>query len=115
MPIIDTELTLIASSASASFTSTPAAAPRPVPTMIDIGVARPSAHGHAMISTATAFTNASAGLESHHTANVTISTPITAGTKRPATLRAATARRTRGFSRPFAGANAFAFPSAPRE
>ena len=29
-------------------------APRPTPTMIDIGVARPSAQGHAMISTATA-------------------------------------------------------------
>ena len=33
-------------------------APRPVPTIIDIGVARPSAHGHAMISTATALTSA---------------------------------------------------------
>ena len=30
----------------------------PVPTMIDIGVARPSAHGQAMISTATALTSA---------------------------------------------------------
>ena len=35
-------------------------APRPVPTMIAIGVARPSAHGQAMISTATALTSASA-------------------------------------------------------
>ena len=33
-------------------------APRPVPTMIDIGVARPRAHGQAMISTATALTSA---------------------------------------------------------
>jgi hypothetical protein len=32
----------------------------PVATMIDIGVARPSAHGHAMISTATALTSACA-------------------------------------------------------
>ena len=31
-------------------------APRPVPTMIDIGVASPSAQGHAMMSTATALT-----------------------------------------------------------
>ena len=46
------------SSASAFLTSTPARAPRPVPTMIDIGVARPSAHGQAMISTATALTSA---------------------------------------------------------
>ena len=38
----------------------PASAPRPVPTMIDIGVARPSAHGQAMISTATALTSACA-------------------------------------------------------
>ena len=48
------------SSASAFRISTPACAPRPVPTMIDIGVARPSAHGQAMISTATAFTSACA-------------------------------------------------------
>ena len=34
-----------------------ACAPRPTPTMIDMGVARPSAHGHAMISTATAATS----------------------------------------------------------
>ena len=46
------------SSASAFLISTPAVAPRPVPTMIDIGVARPSAQGHAMIRTATAFTSA---------------------------------------------------------
>ncbi len=38
--------------------STPACAPRPMPTMIDIGVARPSAQGQAMISTATALTSA---------------------------------------------------------
>ena len=46
------------SSASASRISTPAVAPRPVPTMIDMGVASPSAHGHAMISTATALISA---------------------------------------------------------
>ena len=44
------------SSASAFLISTPAWAPRPTPTMIDIGVASPSAHGQAMISTATAAT-----------------------------------------------------------
>ncbi len=44
----------IRSSASAFLISTPAAAPRPTPTMIDIGVARPSAQGQAMISTLTA-------------------------------------------------------------
>ena len=46
------------SSASALRISTPACAPRPTPTMIDIGVARPSAHGQAMISTLTAATRA---------------------------------------------------------
>ncbi len=44
------------SSASAFLISTPSRAPRPTPTMIDIGVARPSAHGQAMISTVTAAT-----------------------------------------------------------
>ena len=43
---------------AASRTSTPAAAPRPMPTMTDMGVARPRAQGHAMMSTATAFTSA---------------------------------------------------------
>jgi len=43
------------SSASAFLMSTPARAPRPVPTMMDIGVASPSAQGQAMISTATAL------------------------------------------------------------
>ena len=42
------------SSASAFLISTPDCAPRPTPTMMDIGVARPSAHGHAMMSTETA-------------------------------------------------------------
>ncbi len=36
----------------------PARAPRPTATMIDMGVARPSAQGQAMISTATALTSA---------------------------------------------------------
>ena len=44
------------SSASAFLISTPAWAPRPTPTMIDMGVASPSAQGQAMISTATAAT-----------------------------------------------------------
>ena len=44
--------------ASAFLNSTPAPAPLPVATMIDIGVASPSAHGQAMISTATALTSA---------------------------------------------------------
>ena len=42
------------SSASAFLISTPAVAPLPTPTMIDMGVARPSAQGQAMIRTDTA-------------------------------------------------------------
>jgi hypothetical protein len=42
---------------SALLMRTPAPAPRPTPTMIDIGVARPSAQGQAMISTLTAATS----------------------------------------------------------
>ena len=38
--------------------SRPSCAPRPVPTISAVGVARPSAHGQAMISTATAAVNA---------------------------------------------------------
>ena len=58
--------------------STPIVAPLPVPTMIDIGVASPSAHGQAMISTATALTSACAsrgsGPTSAQTTNVTAAT-----------------------------------------
>ena len=72
--------------------STPSSAPRPVPTMIDIGVARPSAHGHAMISTATAFTSACAsrgsGPRRAQTTNVTTATAITIGTNQPETVSA---------------------------
>ena len=73
------------SSASAERMRMPAWAPLPVPTMIDSGVARPSAHGHAMISTATADTsanvNAGDGPTAYQVANVAIAMNITAGTK----------------------------------
>src|SRR2546429_160867 len=46
------------SSASAFRTSTPACAPRPTATIIDIGVASPSAQGQAMIKTDTGATSA---------------------------------------------------------
>ena len=55
------------SSAAALRIRMPDCAPRPVPTMIAVGVARPSAHGHAMTSTATAWTSARvASPASHH-------------------------------------------------
>ena len=46
------------SSTSGPLISTPSWAPRPVPTSSAVGVARPSAHGQAMISTATAAVKA---------------------------------------------------------
>ena len=61
VPVLSTTSVVIcssSSSASAFLNSTPASAPRPVPTMIDIGVASPSAHGHAMMRTAIALTSA---------------------------------------------------------
>ena len=42
--------------------SRPSCAPRPVPTISAVGVASPSAHGQAMISTATAAVNANVAL-----------------------------------------------------
>ena len=49
------------SSTSGPLMMMPSSAPRPVPTMIAVGVASPSAHGQAMISTATAAVKANAG------------------------------------------------------
>ena len=73
------------SSASAERIRMPARAPLPVPTMIESGVARPSAQGQAMISTATADTsasvNAGAGPATNQTAKVAIAIAITTGTK----------------------------------
>ena len=46
------------SNASAFLTRTPSRAPRPVATMIEMGVASPSAHGQAMMRTDTAATTA---------------------------------------------------------
>ena len=61
------------SSAAASRTSTPSRAPRPVATMIDMGVASPSAHGQAMTRTLTAtrraWESAGSGPTSSQTAN----------------------------------------------
>ena len=61
VPVLSTtsvSILSIRSSASAFLIRTPACAPRPTPTMIDMGVASPSAQGQAMIRTATASTSA---------------------------------------------------------
>lgn len=60
----------------------PSWAPRPVPTSSAVGVARPSAQGHAMISTATAAVNAAVTElpVSSHAARVSSDSPMTMGT-----------------------------------
>src|SRR5215204_22061 len=80
-----TVVSLWASSrASPPLTRIPRSAPLPVPTMIDVGVARPIEHGQAMIRTATVFRSANVSVGSgpnrNQTKNVTAATPITAGT-----------------------------------
>src|SRR5260221_10535028 len=87
VPVLSTIKTLTfsrISRASAFFTKTPAVAPRPVPTIIDIGVARPRAHGHAMMSTATALTSAYAmrgsGPQTLQVTNASVAMPTTVGT-----------------------------------
>ncbi len=77
------------SSASASRIRIPECAPRPTPTMIDIGVASPSAQGQAMISTVTAATRPNvkrgSGPNTAQAANASSAAVITAGTNQPAT------------------------------
>ncbi len=71
------------SSADASLTSIPERAPRPMPTIIAVGVASPSAHGQAMTSTDTAAITPNGTLpapDTAHTANVMTDNVITAGT-----------------------------------
>ena len=70
---------------SPSRISTPCRAARPIAIMTEIGVASPSAHGHAMTSTETAVTIAKlvrgSGPKKNHTAKVASATRTTAGTK----------------------------------
>ena len=73
----------IRSKADASRTSSPARAPRPVATATAIGVARPRAHGQAMISTAAAFSTArpQPWPDSPQPRSVATAMPSTIGTK----------------------------------
>ena len=77
-------------SASAVFAKMPARAPRPVPTIMAHGVARPSAHGQLITSTETAWVSEvdTSPDASIHTTKVTSAMPITAGTKIPLILSA---------------------------
>ena len=89
------------SSASAFFTSMPARAPWPVPTMMAVGVARPSAHGQAMTSTATALISAcwKSPTANHQPAKVSSAITTTTGTN---TAAIRSARRCTGAFEPCA-------------
>ncbi len=92
----------------------PICAPRPVPTMIAVGVARPSAHGQAMTSTATALTSARAASPATHqvSANVNAAITTTTGTKMPLTR---SARRWMGAFDPCASATRRTMPASSVE
>lgn len=70
--------------------STPSFAPRPTPTMMDMGVAKPRAQGQATISTLTATTRACArrgvGPTRIQIRNASTAMPMTTGTKTAETL-----------------------------
>ena len=69
---------------SALLMSTPCSAPSPDPTMIEVGVAKPSAQGQAMTSTAVPYNKASPTVEpnpKYQIPIVSIAIPITTGTK----------------------------------
>ena len=69
---------------------TPISAPRPVPTIMEVGVANPIAQGQAMIKTATALTRlnvkAGSGPRTNHTAKVRAAKNMTMGTNHIVTL-----------------------------
>ncbi len=72
-----------ASNASPPFTRIPYSAPLPVPTMIEVGVASPSAHGHAITMTAVNAMSATVSVDpstTYQTMKVSIAEIITAGT-----------------------------------
>ena len=95
VPVLSTtrvSAVLSTSMAVASRNSTPRLAPRPVATMIDIGVARPSAQGQAMMSTDTALSSArvrpGAGPNASQATKVTAAMAMTAGTNTAETASA---------------------------
>ena len=95
------------SSTSGPLISSPSCAPRPVPTISAVGVASPSAHGQAMISTATAAVNAKVALSPlpSQKPSVASARPITTGTNTPATRSAS---RCTGALPPCASVTSFA-------
>ena len=85
----------VSSSTSGPRMRIPSWAPRPVPTSSAVGVARPSAHGHAMMRTATAAVNdaCTSPVRSSHASSVSMAITRTAGTK---TAETRSARRCTG-------------------
>ena len=73
----------VRSSTSGPLITIPSCAPRPVPTIRAVGVARPSAQGHAMMSTATEAVKASVGspVTTSQPARVASESASTIGTK----------------------------------
>ncbi|MPN19498.1 hypothetical protein SDC9_166869 [bioreactor metagenome] len=76
-----------ASSASAFFTRIPCRAPKPIPTITDIGVASPNAQGHATSNTAMALSKPNSQLPAiaPQTSSVIAAAAITSGTIAAAT------------------------------
>ncbi|MCY1296188.1 hypothetical protein D9M70_455630 [compost metagenome] len=92
VPVLSTAMTAAlrsVCSASPLRKSTPISAARPVPTMIDVGVARPMAQGQAMIRTATPLTSAKvsagSGPKTSQMPKVKSAMAMTAGTNQAVT------------------------------
>ena len=90
VPVLSNATTLIRwaiSSATASLIKIPCRAAAPVPTIIAVGVARPSAHGHAITRTATAFSSpiCQSPVAQPQPSNVINATANTTGTNRALT------------------------------
>src|SRR5215212_11587701 len=87
--------------------------PRPVPTMMEVGVARPMAHGQAMMSTATKFmsanVNAGSGPKRNQIMKTSVASTMTAGTK---TLLILSARRCIGAFDPCASSTIRMIPAS---
>ncbi len=83
----------VISKASADLIKIPLAAPRPVPTIMAVGVASPSAQGQEITSTeiATASANSKLYPKNSQTTAASTAMAITAGTKTPLTLSASLA------------------------
>ena len=95
VPVLSTtrvSILRMVSMASAFLKSTPIVAPLPVATIMDMGVARPRAHGHAMISTETAamspWARRGSGPARYQMRKEIKEIRMTAGTKYPATTSA---------------------------